>query len=213
MRPESLWEAATKSKRKADDADLAIVQPETKKRTVAACRQTQSSPVMKSLQPSPRSFVAIRATAASVSSNFVVHRDRQVMAELPIPLNIPQSPVAHIANMDDLVSLLTTPKKQIGGLFRSHSSPSPWKSAMFAISEESPGRKTLDRFLEDMGMTDHMGSLLGSSPPGMTMFTSDHDPLSNQDENMTPNERLYDGDLFTPKKGNFDDVFGGALMC
>lgn len=128
---------------------------------------------------------------------------------------LPPSPSPASGNgLEDLVALLQTPKKSFSA--KALSSPSPWRS-MFTLLDDvqkdgpdSPSRHKLDKFLEDLGMSnatggmnfdfsaianfplspaaqDNLDSLASfmSSPPGMGIFTSS---TGLENDNSTPED-------------------------
>ena len=105
----------------------------------------------------------------------------RALAEISVNTPRPQTPSLSLSataaaatdlldarNVDDLLALLQTPKKQFeASALRTGVSPSPWKAMFTSIPEDSPSRFKLDKFLEELGMSataGQAGDVSGASP-------------------------------------------------
>lgn len=176
-------------------------------------RTTQSSPVPAS--------TSVQKTKSMAAHGQMMSRPRTPTRETLHELNVntppplPSPSPASGNGLEDLVALLQTPKKSFTS--KALSSPSPWRSMFTLLDEvqkdgpESPSRQKLDKFLEDLGMTngtggtpsfnfdsiaafplspvaqqnlDSLASFM-SSPPGMGLFTSSG---GMENDNSTPED-------------------------
>lgn len=199
-------------------------------------RETRSSPAqarMQRLTNGPRLIPEPQSGATNKTRSGTPPRETLHELQVNTPQPPPSPSPASGNGFEDLVALLQTPKKSFTA--KVMSSPSPWRSMFTMLDDvqkegpDSPSRQKLDKFLEDLGMTNGSGNLnfdfnaianfplsptaqgnldsiasFMSSPPGMEFFTSsglEHDNSTPEDQEQPMSARKADWrSKVTPQK-------------